>query len=323
MSTPKGRNRFLLLCFIQLLSIQVLKDYEILPDEMTYKYYYEHYSWDLYETFEIGFRFFVSILTRISPDFYLFIIVYGLIQVITHTWAIKKYSTNFLLTYILFITTSFYALFIIRQYLAIAICLWSIPFIINRNLIPFLMMTALAMTFHSSAIVWIITYAIYYVDLKSHLKTGLFFFLGIFLINYGIDNFFSYALDSFDKMQYYMTNAEEQYTWKTLAISLSVVVVSTICYGKRVRDLTGSRKLFYLMAWITVAIDTINLMGTTFTAFYRVTPYFSISTAFLLPDALLFLKKPIRYIAIPIVIALFVWNLIAGINQQRGFGFII
>lgn len=323
MSTPKGRKRFLLLCFVQLLSIQILKDYTILPDELTYKYYYEHFTWDLYETFEIGFRFFVDFLTKISTDFYLFIIVYGIIQVITHIWAINKYSTSLLLTYILFITTSFYALFVVRQYIAIAICLWSIPFIVNRKLIPFLLLTALAMTFHGSAIVWIITYALSYVDLKSNLKISLFFFLGIFLINYGIDNFFSYALESFDKMQYYMTDVEEQYTWKTLAVSLAVVVFSTICYGKNVRELTGSRKLFYFMAWITVAIDIINFMGTSFSAFYRVSPYFSISTAFLLPDALMCLKKPIRYIAIPVIIALFVWNLIAGINQQRGFGFII
>ncbi len=249
--TPRGRKTFIVLSTLQLLSIQLLKDNSLLPDAATYKYYYEHFSWDLFGSFEVGFRYFVKILTSISPDFYLFVVVYGIIQVFTHVWAINKYSTNLLLTYVLFITTSFFALFVVRQYIAIALCIWSIPFILNKKIIPFIILTVVAISFHGSAGVWVITYFIYWIDLKKPIIPMSLIFVGLFLIYKGVDSFFPY-LENVEKLQYYLSDIEEQYTWKTLAVSASVVAFSSFCYGKNIKNLSGSRKLFYLMSWLVV-----------------------------------------------------------------------
>lgn len=323
MATPQRRRLFIFLSTLQLLSIQLLKDTSLLPDASTYRYYYENYTTGLYDNFEPGFRTFVVFLRQISPKFYMFILAYGIIQVATHVWVINKYSTNLLFTYILFIATSFYALFIVRQYLAIAFCLISIPFILNRNIILFLLCTALAVSFHTSAAIWIITYFLYRIDFSKPIRTWIVFCAAIIFVYYGIDQYFSYVLMGFSRFEYYITDTEEQYTWKTLAVSLSTVIFAIFCYGKKIKTICGSQKLFFILAWVVVFIDLINFLGTSFSAMYRLSPYFTISTSFLIPDAVSYLRKGTRMIAVPLIILLYVWLLIASINQQRGFGFII
>jgi len=75
---------------------------------------------------------------------------------------IYKYSDNIYLSVILFFSLGFYgfALTAFRQCLAMAICLWAYDYIKKKKIIPFILITLLAASFHQTAIVFLPMYVI-------------------------------------------------------------------------------------------------------------------------------------------------------------------
>ncbi|WXT99918.1 MAG: hypothetical protein Ctma_0624 [Catillopecten margaritatus gill symbiont] len=99
-----------------------------------------------------------------------FIIVYG----IHHT--LRRYSKDYLVSLLIFISVPHFYLSsfgIVRQYCAIAILFYGIKYIVQRNFYYYLAIVALAMMFHYSAIIGIVFYFLYRIELNRFITSSL------------------------------------------------------------------------------------------------------------------------------------------------------
>ena len=87
--------------------------------------------------------------------------------------------------------------------------------------------------------------------------------------------------------------------------------------------LVHANHLFIYMNLLAIVFNVIHVMGTSFSAFYRLVPYFSFVNVIIIPDALKFIESSLLRKGLTIVtMGLFLYNLIATAESQRGFGFI-
>lgn len=114
------------------------------------------------ERFEPGFVIYSSLIKTLIPNYFGWVIVNTIIDVIVLNITFKRYSQSIILSW--FFMISFMGLLIefnlFRNIKAIDLYLLSIPFIYKRKFVPFLMINLLGATFHSSAIIFLPTYFI-------------------------------------------------------------------------------------------------------------------------------------------------------------------
>lgn len=106
---------------------------------------------------EKGYLILQNLVYKFSDDFNVFLTIGSLFFVYSVSRLIYKNSVECCLSFILFIGLGFYKFSMtgVRQTIAIGIILFSFEFIKKRKLIPFLLIVALASTFHFSAIVFL------------------------------------------------------------------------------------------------------------------------------------------------------------------------
>lgn len=105
---------------------------------------------------------FNKLCSYVTYDFTFLLLVYNLFLIGTHFLLAKKYSPYIPVSIVVFLLISYnQSLFVLRQYMAISFLLWTIPCIINRKLIPYLILCILAFYTHSSALIWFPIYFVY------------------------------------------------------------------------------------------------------------------------------------------------------------------
>ena len=109
---------------------------------------------------EIGFYSLVWILSRITNDAQVFLVIITVICTGCVFQFISKHSDNYMLSCILYICLGAmtFAMNGMRQAMAMSICLLAYGFAVEKRLIPFLVTVALAMTFHVSAFAFMLVY---------------------------------------------------------------------------------------------------------------------------------------------------------------------
>ncbi|WP_019391967.1 EpsG family protein [Priestia filamentosa] len=110
--------------------------------------------------YEKGFIFLNTIISSITDSSQAILIVTSFITIGLIFLFIYRHSANVWLSVYLFITLMFYynSMNVLRQYLAMAIVLSSLGFVVKRKLVPFLILVILASFIHTSAIFFIIVY---------------------------------------------------------------------------------------------------------------------------------------------------------------------
>ena len=315
----EGRRNFYIVAWIFLMLIYLLKDNLNLPDMATYEIAYKYPE---YGDFEQGYVTFTNLLNNISHNFWTFIVFYAFFITTTNIYFQNKYAVMPFFCLLLYVCDSFYSLFLVRQYIAMNICILTIPFIINKKILPFLLLSLIATTFHRTAYVWIFVYCINY--LKINYKYLGLICIGSIAFVKGIDLLLGDFALYISRIESYITQEATQYTWKTLVVSLAVLGYVVLSYGRNIKKIEGFEKICFFMMIFSTLLDMINVIGTSFSAIYRIKPYCGIFIPFMIPYATLQIKKPkIKFFAVIVISCLYIWLLIAGINQQRGwFGFI-
>ena len=291
----------------------------MLPDMETYEMNYKYID---YGDFEQGYIFLIEFLNKLSPSFWTFIILYAVLVTTVSINLQKKYAVMPLFCLLLYVCTSLFSLFLVRQYIAMMLCLLTLPFILNKKIVPFILLTLLATTIHRTAFIWFLMYFLNYA--KIDFKTISILFIGSIALVKGLDILIGDIVMYISRVESYITISEEQYTWKPLAVSVAVFVYVIYCYGKDLKQIEGFEKICFFMLLFSILLNAINVIGTSFKALYRIVPYCSLFLPFTLPYATIHIKNPsLKYICVTIISSLYIWLLIAGINQQRGwFGFI-
>ena len=108
--------------------------------------------------FEIGYGFIVLLFKQFSSNYILFLLLNATIFYYIIFKVFKQYSPFPIIAILLFYSSTIGILGSNRQLLAIAICLFSIRYIISNNLKIFILFIFIAFLFHTSAIFFSIAY---------------------------------------------------------------------------------------------------------------------------------------------------------------------
>ncbi|MBV7508971.1 EpsG family protein [Bacillus sp. sid0103] len=119
--------------------------------------------------YEIGYIFYSQVFSKLnfSNQWYLAVVALTIIAPIAYVWS--KNSKMPGLSVFIYITLGFFTFSFsgLRQSIAMAIVFFSFKYIQKKSLIKFLLCVALAMLFHTTAIIFIFAYPLYYVRFKS------------------------------------------------------------------------------------------------------------------------------------------------------------
>ena len=122
------------MAWVFLILIYLFKDNTRLPDMETYEMAFTYVEMG---DFEQGYNILIEILNKISHSFWIFIIFYALFVTTVNIKLQKKYAIMPFFCLLLYVCNSFYSLFLVRQYIAMTICLLTIPYILKRKFIQF------------------------------------------------------------------------------------------------------------------------------------------------------------------------------------------
>lgn len=188
----KPKTIFLILCYIPLMLLCALRSVNIGNDTITYHQLYAQsigISWREYfimkeSRWETGYLLLNKMLSSISENPQLIIIVSSIISIYLVIRFIHKYSKNPYISIYLFVTMRFYVFYMsnIRQSLALGIIMLSYDFIVSRKIVPFIISVLIASQFHTTAIVFIFAYPILNLPYKRKLILNILIFSTITFI---------------------------------------------------------------------------------------------------------------------------------------------
>jgi len=269
--------------------MRTLIDYSLFPDLDNYiEYFNGILNPSMIISIEVGWYWLNKMLYIISGNYFTLFFTISLVIVISYIITIKRYSALAWLSVFLYLTTLFYnSLFILRQHIAIAICLLSIPYILNRNPVKYFLITLLAVSFHYSAFIWIVVYFIY--PMKIDIKYYIIISVGALLIFFYMEELLNYTLTFTSKISAYTDYYNRLHSKTAGSIKSLIVPLSNYAlfiYAFRKETITGYNKLFLILIIFNISILFINYLGTSFTQITRLSPYFSVASIILLPNAL-------------------------------------
>lgn len=247
---------------------------------------------------EKGYLLLNKIIYYISSNPRVFIIIYSIIICIMINKYIRTNSNIIWLSYFLFITFGYYEMTFntIRQFLAMGICWLSLEKIKKREILKFFIYYGIAISFHQTAIFFIILYLIY--PLKINFKYYIYIILGILFNLTILPKFLSMLLKYFPKYnaRYSETLLQTGGGLKFLCV-LIIILVCTLLL-KRTKKLN----IYYHMLSIAVVLQSVAY---NFSIFTRIVNYFSIAVIILIPELLLNKKiSKIKDIVLIIIIVL-------------------
>lgn len=232
---------------------------------------------------EVGFVLLNKFLLVFSDNEFILLFTCGTIIVLSFAFSVYKYSTLIWLSALLFLNIPYLqSLYVLRQYIAISICLLSISFVLNRKLLPFLVLIFLAFSFHKTAIIFSPVYFLY--KLNINIK----FFIVSIIIGY---IYYSYGFSFIESFLFFSELGYAAYMdsfSNATAIFIDAFLLVLFFVAFNFKQLMGPSKLFFIMFIIGTIIDigSLNAPGGA-----RLSMYYNISTIFLIPIAISKLDK--------------------------------
>jgi hypothetical protein len=303
--------------------MRTLSDISLFPDLNNYIDYYNGIlNPYMLLSIEVGWYWLNKMVYIISGNSFTLFFTVSLIIVISYIITIKRYSAIVWLSVFLFITTLFYnSLFILRQNVAIAICLLSIPYILSRNPIKFFLVALLALSFHYSAIIWILVYFVY--PMKIDIKYYFFIGVGTLLVFIYMEQLLNNALMFSSKISAYTDYYNRLHSKTAGSIKSLIVPLSNFAlfiYAFRKQTITGYNKLFFILIVFNINLYLINYLGTSFTQITRLSPYFSVASIILLPNAIANIKNKMEKHVFTMAVCI-AYLFLLNSTAQYGYGF--
>ncbi|MFI3263171.1 MAG: EpsG family protein [Rikenellaceae bacterium] len=312
-------------------------------DHLSYKAQYDYYAANNQfdrDSFELGYRIIVQILSNIGFSSIAFFAVFAFFQIYLIYDRFK--NDRYLYPYLgIFLATLTFLSMMngMRQWLAACIFIWSTKYIINRNLFKYLFCIVFAYLFHKSAIMMLPFYFVSTKEVFTNRNINIMLiilsvFLGSnpiwteslsslspYITTLGYDEFSNDFLDDILK--------NEQKT-RSIGLQRSVLLllpifVSYYCSELSKRYANRGFNFYYTIAMIGTIY--LNLFANTHTIFLRPELYFNfftpISTAFLLSylrNAKKTIKNQILYIFIIILSISFIfWSCYSATYNEKDY----
>lgn len=254
------------------------------------------------------------ILSNLS--FYTFqIAITTYIYISLHRFFVR-YSSNIAMSCLLLLLTMrfFSSMNQTRMWLAIATVLFSLPYLLNRKFLKFLLIVAIAFFFHKSALLFVIMYPLCH--LKYNRLLAAFIILGAVIITYSGVQFFGWFTETTGIYEDYIDNIQFSEDRSRLAaflnlaesVALFVFFLTANAFKQsQYSDISDSMSISYghfqklsflLFLGFSVIGLSNNMMG-------RVSSYFSIVLLNLIPYSISRVRVDNRLIVYFVVILLF------------------
>lgn len=164
---PEMSRLFLFLAYLSMVLVAGLRGLSVGTDSWNYVWLFSKAK-TLNDALEIGsktggeygFWLLNFGLHSISDQYFMLFLGTSLLVVGCYFKVILKHSSDYMLSFFVYISGGFYTFFLngLRQGIACAICALAINFMLKREFMKYLVCILLAMTFHKSALIMIPTY---------------------------------------------------------------------------------------------------------------------------------------------------------------------
>lgn len=302
MKDMNKRNKIIILCICSaIILIQGLRSISVGIDLSSYipalkpAKNMDFFAGDTLYNYEIGYSLYSQLFSKInvSNQLYLFIVAMTIMIPIGYTWL--KNSKMPGLSVFIYITLGFFTFSFsgLRQSIAIAILFFSFKYIQKKSLVKFSLCVALAISFHTTAIIFIIAYPLYYLRLKPvHFN----FIIPAFIL------FFIFKADIFLSIYslYRGTDGKVENTnaYTMLIIMIIVLVLAYVFGSKDKQNLNFNAYKNYMLVAILVQI-----LASQSNTIMRVGYYYYMFITLLIPEVIKNQKdEKIRILAVGVLI---------------------
>lgn len=282
--SKQGKNIFLWLCFWELVFISGFRAWNIGNDTLNYvgTFVATANHLDLYSHMEKGFLLYNRILSCFTSNPQAILLVSAVVIIGSIFRFIKKYSAVMLLPVLLFVVLQFGGTMnVIREYLAVAIVLFSLPFIVKRRFVSFAIGCLVASTFHTSAILALSLYFLY--DFPFQLKYLLLVLVGTVFVFVFLSPVLDQIIDVVGRYETYKGNRLLGEETKVASIfkSLIQVAIFSFCYFSykyvyRFPQMQNSFLPVQFLLWTSVIATCLQIISIRGTVLERLVTYFSI-----------------------------------------------
>lgn len=277
---------YMVIAFIPMWYIHSMVKVGSVPDLDNYFYMFvqtKNMSWRdcfLYVgSMEAGFVILNKLVSLITTNYYVFQGLYGFIFLIIFFNSFRRYSPYAIISVLLLLVGSYnISIYVIRQYLAAAIFVASFPLILQRKMIPFLLICLLNFFIHKTAIICVPVYFMYQLKPKLLILSGLTIALLVFVSSEALMFF---TIESLGDYEEYLTGHDYGGQRFVGTAIVAVIFILYIYYirGKIWEDNIHKLVFVLLLLDILVNIVIIGRPGT----MYRLTSFFDTATLFALP----------------------------------------
>lgn len=244
---------------------------------------------------EPGYQIIDHLTLNFTHNYFWIFLITSLIVVFFNLRVLRAYSSNYALSVWFFITLGSYAFIFngIRQGLAMAVSVLAIPYLLQKKLLPYLILIAIAFLFHRSALIMIPIYVVVHLNIKDFYKVLLSFLASLF----GSQLVISYLAENNPRYEVYTEEVGNAGGYMTLGFYTSIAILLYII--KYIKNINNSYfnllLIFYTVG--TVSIIPVALLGSDPSGPQRVIYYFTWALALLLPYALNKLNHLLFYFA--------------------------
>lgn len=310
------KSRYLILCLLELLLLTGLRGYTVGADTASYLSaltYYSKMSFSELLTaelvwpydYEIGYFLMVKLcaLLKIGKTGFLFLIAF-LVYIPTFR-AVKKYSPMPYISILCYFGLGFftYSLGIFRQMIASSILLCGWRYVEERQLVKYLLTVALAMLFHTTAIVAVVLYFVYGINWHRFIGWIIPAEIGLLVFGRVVALLVTRIFPMYDG--YVGSQYDTQGGTYLMLIMLNIVLLGSILFRNE-----AEKKHEDMMICALVLAICIQCIGYSMGALGRATRHFSVYMIFAIPCVLTNLKKKIGYqwafvVSLVVVLCLF------------------
>lgn len=272
--------------------------------------------------YELGYAIMVKLLSIISADPRILFIVTSIFIQWTVMWFIYKYSPHYWMSVYLYLSLGYFynSMNLLRQSIAMSIVLIGIPLLLRKKIIPFILITLLAMQFHSTAVIALLFLpALMIKNQKLLLYGGVFFGVFGFFLGGKIFEIFSslnqrytgYSPSNYAFANYFAT-----------AINAAVALVILLCYlyskGFVIQRFEcyvfNNNKIMIegLFLFAVIAYFVTELIAIRANIFERLASYFTIFSIIIIPSSLNIIKDEVhkKVLFLFIIVCTYLQNMI-------------
>ena len=264
------------------------------------------------------FYLFAKMINLAGANFQVWLALIAGIFIYTISKLIVKYSNEPFISIVAFISLGYFyfSLTGLRQTIALSMILISYKYLRDKQLIPFIMLVIFGSLFHTTAIVFIISYPLS--NMKVGWKQGVGILIAL-ILSYFLKDKVLLLLNHLimgDRYKNYL-NQGTSLTMSGFIIQLAIYIFC-LCFKKDILKADAKNLSLYNLMFLGLIFQAFS---TVIAEFFRVSMYFSIFSIVLIPKAILSVKnKNIRVIVyLLVLIALVAY--IFWTDDFNGFGF--